>query len=88
MLALGVPRDALWLIMGLVVVLSVILAEVTALIAMATVADTMDITGASVQSDRWPGGLQLIILLVMVVCGTSHRAGHGRDRQFRRNRCC
>jgi len=73
-LALGVPRDALWLIMGLVVVLSVILAEVTALIAMATVGNTMDITGL-LSNPIMAGGLQLIILLVMVVA--VHRIGRG-----------
>ncbi len=62
-LALGVPRDALWLIMALVVVLSVMLAEITGLIAATS---EMQITGL-LANPIVAGALQLFLLVVMIV---------------------
>lgn len=62
-LAYGVPREALWTIMFLVVVLSVILAEISAL---ATSAAAPEILGGLMANPLAIGALQLAILLATV----------------------
>ena len=71
-LALGVPREGLWPILGLVVVLSVMLAEITGLIAVSTAGEQMEITGI-LANPAMAGALQLVLLVVMVVA--VHRVG-------------
>lgn len=62
-LALGVPRQALWTILLLVLVLSIILGQITTLLVMA-------ITGTAVEgplaNPMVTGGLQLVLLILAI----------------------
>jgi hypothetical protein len=69
-LSLGVPRDAIWLIVCLVVLLSVILAEITALVSGGVAAESvLGVFGSPIAM----GILQLAVLLVTI--GTVYAIG-------------
>ncbi len=65
LLALDLPRQALWLAMVLVVVVSVILAEIVNIVLVATVGDG-DVTGPVLSPFAF-GGIQMMILILSVV---------------------
>ncbi|MEL6799300.1 MAG: Yip1 family protein [Pseudomonadota bacterium] len=63
-LALGVPREALWLILAIVVVLSIVLAQITVLFAGPS---TNDLMGGFLQNPLITGFIQMGLLVVMIV---------------------
>ncbi|MEL6643600.1 MAG: Yip1 family protein [Pseudomonadota bacterium] len=61
-LALGVPREALWLILAIVVVLSILIAQITSLFS----APSNDIMGGFLQNPLITGIIQMGLLIIMI----------------------
>lgn len=62
-LALGIPREALWIILAIVVVLSILIAQATTLFA----APSNDIMSGFLQNPLVTGFIQMALLIVMIV---------------------